>query len=185
MAAMILLNNGRPLYEIEEANKKLTELVGNFTNFDNISYVINQEIYYILKYKRAKDDITKDKILSMFIGKFAKGIYIKTPEVKKIISHINYDTHKEANLWFFKNVECGYVPTPAVLELVFNIMTPESKMKLYEIFPSKVDTKHIFNSEFLIKTIFTTSDVNKIEEEFSTVVDIILFESCDTTLISS
>jgi len=166
MAALTMINNGRTLYEIDEAHKKLVALTERIVNYESVAYIINQEIYYVLKYKRAKNNITKDMVLLELIKKFTNGVYIKTPEVKKIIGYITYDSHPENNDWFFKNIECGYVPTPAVLETVFKIMSPESKLKLYELFPTKVDTKQIFNFEFLTKSIFTTSDIKKIDESF-------------------
>ena len=164
---MIMLNNGRSFCgELDEVNKKVMEIRTNIINFDNVSYIINQELSYVLKYRRMKNNITKDMILCGLIGKFVKDIYIKTPDVKKIISFINCDKQLDANLWFFKNIDNGYVPTLAIIQSIFNIMTSESKFKLFELYPTKVDKIEIFNFDFLIKNIFTTSDIKEIDKNF-------------------
>ncbi len=166
----ITLNQNRCIYELDDAYKKVVALKDNIYNESNVQNIINSELYYILKYKEEKNKITRNMVLCEFVKKVYP--YIKTPEIKKIISYVkhisNFKTFPDLDKtsWFLLNIEKGYVPTPAVIEAAVEILPPEFKLKLFELYPNKIQIKTVFNTNFLINDVFNTNDIKIIDEFF-------------------
>lgn len=163
------LNNNRHFYHIHDALKKIRELTLNIVEYDSMTRIFENELYYILKNHTRNDqhpNVTRDVLLCELIDR-CDGFYIKTPEVKKIIRYLSNNPDFTLNYtWFMKNVKNGYVPTSAIIYEVLDNLTIENIDKLLENKPAKFNKMKIFSNTFLLKYVFnkdhqTASDIFK------------------------
>ncbi len=172
----IYLNNRNTVNDIRTALNLINGLAHNIIEYDNFVNILHNELYYILKYKsnnrnpqnpqNQQQNITRNDILCALIDKL-DGFYIKTPEVKKIISYISYSSDADfvENTWFIKNVEKGYVPTAVVLKDIMQHLNFNNIEYLNNKFDTKINSPDIFTFKILFHNIFNseTKDYNPVK----------------------
>ncbi len=175
----IYLNNRNTVNDIRTALNLINGLAHNIIEYDNFVNILHNELYYVLKYKsnnrnqenqqnqqNQQPNITRNDILCALINKL-EGFYIKTPEVKKIISYISYcvDVEFVEQTWFIKNVEKGYVPTAVVLKDIIQHLKFNNIEYLHNKFDTKINSPDIFTFKILFQNIFNseTKDYNPVK----------------------
>jgi hypothetical protein len=177
----IYLNNQNSINDIRTALNLINGLARNIIEYDNLVNILNNELYYVLKYKsynrnpqnpqnpqiqQIQQNPTRNDILCALINKL-DGFYIKTPEVKKIINYISYSTDADfiEHTWFIKNVEKGYVPTAVVLKDILRYLNFNNIEYLHNKFDKKINASDIFTFKILYNDIFNseTKDYNPVK----------------------
>lgn len=167
----VLLNNGRNISFITEAFKKIREYPHIISHYDTLWCIIESELSNLLKHHK---DLTyhdsRDELLCKLLQKTDLSIYLKTPEIKKIIKFFDYSNYgsiiKGFN-WFIKNIERGYNPTVAIISSAGKFFNKDNVDKIYAKYPNKIDIKSIISTSFLINHIFTTDNLQEINQIFS------------------
>jgi hypothetical protein len=166
-----LLNNGRSINNITDALKKVREYPHIISEYNTLWTIIDNELYYILKYITPRDlntGETRDNILCQLFEKTDKSIYLKTPEIKKIIKYFDYSTQPNSEFnWFVKNIERGYNPTPSIISSAAKFFSKENIDKIYAKYPNKIDIKSVITTNFLINGVFITDNIQDINQIFA------------------
>jgi hypothetical protein len=86
------------------------------------------------------------------------GFYIKTPEVKRILSFLKYSEESVLNYtWFMKNIDKGYKPTNAIINDVLNHLSMEDIDKIILLNGNNFNKTKIFCQHFLINYVFNNN----------------------------
>jgi hypothetical protein len=166
---MNTLNQGRSIYYFNEAIKLLDNFNHKIVSNEQFKIIIKSELYYVIK--SCKGD--KEQLLNKLFSKL-ENIFIKTNEVRDIINYYDYYhrtnnsiSHKYPHKWFLKNIELGYVPTPNILKDILNTADISLRLKLYELYPTKINPSLLFDNYFLYLEIFNTFDIDEIKKNFN------------------
>jgi hypothetical protein len=153
------INNNRVIYNLEEAIKKVRDLPQTIIEYAAFCRVIQYELYYVLKHiSRANNGaLNRDILLCELIDK-CDGFYIKTPEVKRILSFLKTSREPVLNYtWFMKNIDKGYKPTTAIINDVLDHLTMENIDKIIELNGNNFNKTKIFCQHFLINDVFNNN----------------------------
>jgi hypothetical protein len=165
-----LLNNGRSINNITDAFKKIREYPHIISEYDTLWRIIENELYYILKYITIRDlntRETRDELLCQLLEKTDKSIYLKTPEIKKIIKYFDYSPQVNSEFnWFIKNIERGYNPTASIISSAGKFFSKDNIDKIYNKYPNKINIMSIITTNFLINNVFISDNIQEINQIF-------------------
>lgn len=164
------LNNGRYINNITEALKKVRDYPHIISEYNTLWSIIDSELYYVLKYITVRDlnlRETRDELLCLLFDKTDRSIYLKTPEIKKIIKYFDYSTQENSTFnWFIKNIERGYNPTAAIIASASKCFSKDNIDKIYSKYPNKINIKSIISTNFLINNVFISDNIEDIDKIF-------------------